>query len=198
MTTTTYAAIGTDGTRNVVWGIGSTESAALADAAEQDGAPDELTTRTITTADVEAIEAGDVDAASLGRGMNLSAALATYARETVADVGGDYASAVRAMDDEPGEVAAALECSVEDVQGWCDRESAEAPEGWIVYAAEDAGNPGVHEAGHWYYQPADWNEGDVYSEGYATRAAAIKAACNDTSNIESDDGSSAIAVIERE
>lgn len=61
------AAIGTDGTRNVVWGLGDTEDLALEDAAEQEFVPADLTTRTVTAADVVAIEAGDVDAASLGR-----------------------------------------------------------------------------------------------------------------------------------
>lgn len=64
---TKFAAIGTDGTRNVVWGLGDSEDAALADAAGQEDVPADLTTRAVTAADAEAIEAGDVDAASLGR-----------------------------------------------------------------------------------------------------------------------------------
>lgn len=54
----------------------------------------------------------------------LSAQLARYARETAADTGSDYAAAVRMMDDEPSEVAAALGCTASDVQAWVDAELA--------------------------------------------------------------------------
>lgn len=66
------AAIGTNGIRDVVWGIGETAEAAIAEAREglrQDGTPDnvELRTQEISAGDVEAIKAGDVDAEGLGR-----------------------------------------------------------------------------------------------------------------------------------
>lgn len=66
------AAIGTDGIRLVVWGMGETAEEAISEAREglrQDGTPDdvELTTREISAGDVAAVEAGDVDAARLGR-----------------------------------------------------------------------------------------------------------------------------------
>ena len=67
-----YAAIGTDGIRDVVWGLGETAEAAIEEAREglrQDGTSDtvELSTREISAGDVAAVEAGDVDAERLGR-----------------------------------------------------------------------------------------------------------------------------------
>ena len=50
--------------------------------------------------------------------------LAQYARETAADCGVDYATAVRMIDDEPAEVASDLRCTVDEVQGWVDAEIA--------------------------------------------------------------------------
>ena len=59
-----FAAIGNDGMRPVAWGIGRTEDEALADAAEQEGAPDaeELTVREVSAEVFARIEAGDVGA----------------------------------------------------------------------------------------------------------------------------------------
>lgn len=69
---TKFAAIGTDGTRAVVWGLGATEEAAEADAAEQEGAPSDLVLVSVSTGRASAIEAGNVDAEDLveadGRG----------------------------------------------------------------------------------------------------------------------------------
>lgn len=67
-----HAAIGTNGIRDVVWGMGETVEEAIEEAREglrQDGMPDtvELSTREISAGDVVAIEAGDVDAERLGR-----------------------------------------------------------------------------------------------------------------------------------
>jgi hypothetical protein len=69
-----YVAIGSDGTRDVVWGMGESEEQALEQArdnlnsVECEGAEGcELRMQEIGGADVAAIEAGDVDAASLGR-----------------------------------------------------------------------------------------------------------------------------------
>lgn len=46
------------------------------------------------------------------------------ARLTAADMGEDFAAAVRAMADEPGEVSREIGCSDEEVTEWC-RASAE-------------------------------------------------------------------------
>lgn len=66
-----WAAIGSDGIRLVVWGMGETAEAALAEAREgilEAGSVEvELVTREISAGDVEAIKAGDVDAGRLGR-----------------------------------------------------------------------------------------------------------------------------------
>jgi hypothetical protein len=75
-----YAAIGTDGVRLVVWGMGETAEASIAEARSElreaglgiEGEVDapngvEIDTREITASDANAIKAGDVDAASLGR-----------------------------------------------------------------------------------------------------------------------------------
>lgn len=65
------AAIGSDGIRDVVWGLAETAAAAIADA--QDGIreagcePSELRTKEVSTGDVLAVMDGDVDAARLGR-----------------------------------------------------------------------------------------------------------------------------------
>jgi len=67
---TMYAAIGTDGMREVVWGIGETEEAAEAEAASEAreaGCDPELRRTVAVTAEQAArIEAGEVDAATLG------------------------------------------------------------------------------------------------------------------------------------
>ena len=55
-------------------------------------------------------------------GGDYSAALAWYARLTVVDMGESYDAAVRAMRDEPQEVAAEVGCSADDVIAWCDAE----------------------------------------------------------------------------
>lgn len=56
------------------------------------------------------------------RNTNLDALLRSFAQETAADVGESYERAVEVMDDEPGEVAAALGTTVEAVQHWVDAE----------------------------------------------------------------------------
>lgn len=58
---TKYAAIGTDGTREVVWGLGDTEEAAMLDAAAQDEAAGvDLRAEQISEAQAAVVEAGDV------------------------------------------------------------------------------------------------------------------------------------------
>ena len=52
----------------------------------------------------------------------------TYARQTAADTGEDFATACRMMRDEPQHVAADLACPVDVVVSWCE-EMAERPEG---------------------------------------------------------------------
>ena len=49
-------------------------------------------------------------------------ALSTYARQTAADMGEDRAAAIRAMLDEPGEVARDLGIDAQTVIDWCDAE----------------------------------------------------------------------------
>ena len=58
--------------------------------------------------------------------------------------------------------------------GDVDTDSGVIPEGWSVYAAEDAGSPELHKAGCWYFQPNDYDEAVIYSEAYESREAAIK------------------------
>jgi len=53
-----FAAIGTDGTRLVVWGLGSSERDALSDAHQQEEAPEELEVCVCTDAAAEEIKAG--------------------------------------------------------------------------------------------------------------------------------------------
>lgn len=63
-----FAAIGDDGRRPVVWGVGDTDEEALADARSelrQAGATSELRVVEITAERRAAIEAGDVDAEGL-------------------------------------------------------------------------------------------------------------------------------------
>lgn len=48
------------------------------------------------------------------------AALTEYAQHTAADMGETVATAVRAMRDEPGEVALAVGCAADVVVEWCD------------------------------------------------------------------------------
>lgn len=61
-----YAVVGTDGTREVVWGIGATEEEARQDAerylddAQPPVDPSELTVHEITEAQAEVVRAGDV------------------------------------------------------------------------------------------------------------------------------------------
>ena len=51
--------------------------------------------------------------------QTLSSRLATYARETAADMDGTLAEAIRAMADEPAEVALAIGCAPAAVAAWC-------------------------------------------------------------------------------
>lgn len=74
-----YAAIGTDGIRNVVWGMGETAEDAIAEAreglieaglglsGEDDPNGIEIRTQEISQGDVDRINAGDVAAERLGR-----------------------------------------------------------------------------------------------------------------------------------
>lgn len=64
---THFAAVGTDGTRLVVWGLGTTEDEAEADACEQEGSNGvELTTVQITAEQAELVRAGVVSVDELG------------------------------------------------------------------------------------------------------------------------------------
>ncbi len=49
---------------------------------------------------------------------------------------------------------------------------------YTVYHRSAAGDPGAHNStrGDWYFEPSDWDGGDVYSEGYPTQRAAEEAA----------------------
>lgn len=63
-----YAAVGTDGTRQVVWGLGDTEEEALADAAtelREQGCTSELRTVGINEARRSRVQGGDVEANDL-------------------------------------------------------------------------------------------------------------------------------------
>lgn len=55
-----YAAVGTDGMRDVVWGVGLDMDAAEVDASAQEGVPSDLRYVPITAAAVVAVEAGSV------------------------------------------------------------------------------------------------------------------------------------------
>lgn len=46
---------------------------------------------------------------------------------------------------------------------------------FCVYNRDDAGSPEDHEGGPWFYQPKDFDGGEVYSEGYPSKDAAIDA-----------------------
>lgn len=37
-----------------------------------------------------------------------------------------------------------------------------------VYHKSEAGSPEAHEDGPWFYEPAEWDEGEVYSPGFMT------------------------------
>ena len=65
MTSTNFAAIGTDGMRPVVWGVGSTEEAAVADAWRWVEDREELRVVAISAERRATIEAGDVSASDL-------------------------------------------------------------------------------------------------------------------------------------
>jgi hypothetical protein len=62
-------------------------------------------------------------AASNPLSKKIRAELAKYARETAADMGESYAAAVRAMRDEPGQVAGDLGIDADDVIEWCRQKS---------------------------------------------------------------------------
>jgi hypothetical protein len=70
MTTRKFAAIGSDGTREVVWGLGDSEEAAEAEALREAAASDvdpELTRTVEISDDVDTrIRAGEVDCEGLG------------------------------------------------------------------------------------------------------------------------------------
>lgn len=72
----------------------------------------------MTTNSAKIYSIGAAETADLGR------ALGWYAVETAADMGEDVVAAVRAMRDEPGEVATGLGCLSAEVVAWCDAETA--------------------------------------------------------------------------
>ena len=45
-----------------------------------------------------------------------------------------------------------------------------------VYHKKESGAPELHKNGEWFFEPEDWNEGEVFSEGYATKGEAEEAA----------------------
>lgn len=49
--------------------------------------------------------------------------LTEYARLTAADMNADVAAAVRAMRDEPNEVAVEIGCTVDQVVAWCEAQA---------------------------------------------------------------------------
>ena len=55
-----------------------------------------------------------------------------------------------------------------------------APVNYTVYHRDTAGAPEAHDdpGGPWYFQPSDY-DGDVYSRGYPTEAAAAEGALED-------------------
>lgn len=53
----------------------------------------------------------------------------------------------------------------------CDLE--DLPDGWQVYKGEDAFDKEMHEEHLWYFEPSDWDTGEVYSEGYTSLPEAV-------------------------
>jgi hypothetical protein len=49
-------------------------------------------------------------------------------------------------------------------------------EKFVVYHKDNAGRPDMHEGGPWFFEPAKYDDGEVYSDGYATAAEALAAA----------------------
>lgn len=49
--------------------------------------------------------------------------------------------------------------------------------GFTVYHKYNSGQPSAHDGGPWFYEPTyDYDGGEVYSEGYNTKADAVAAA----------------------
>jgi len=67
---------------------------------------------------VEAGTAGDLAMVALCD-IAADATLVQYAEETAADIGGDFGDAVRAMRDDPSEVAMAVRRQADYVIAWC-------------------------------------------------------------------------------
>lgn len=49
---------------------------------------------------------------------------------------------------------------------------------YVIYHVSEAGSPSAHDTtgGEWFFQPADVNDGEVFSGGYPTAEAAEAAA----------------------
>ena len=46
---------------------------------------------------------------------------------------------------------------------------------WVAYHKRDSGNPDRHTGGTWFYAPSDSEPMLIWSNGYSTREAAVKA-----------------------
>lgn len=48
-----------------------------------------------------------------------------------------------------------------------------------IYHKAEAGAPELHTTGEWFYEPSDYAEGSVWSDGYPTEAEAREAAISE-------------------
>lgn len=64
----------------------------------------------------------------------------------------------------------------------------ELPTNWTVYHKSEAGSPESHEGGPWFYQPDDFDGGEVWSFGYPTREEAVQACILEADERESELG----------
>lgn len=74
------AAVGSDGTRLVVWGLGRTAPAALRDADTQEGTPADLETHEITPRMAAAVRRGHVEWSSLRQAARTRSAVSSVCR----------------------------------------------------------------------------------------------------------------------
>ena len=62
----------------------------------------------------------------------------------------------------------------------------QAPAGWSVYHRSEAGSPELHTGGEWFFQPDDFDGGEVWSRGYPSQAAALAACEAEAAEIENE------------
>lgn len=55
---------------------------------------------------------------------------------------------------------------------------------FVVYHKSTAGTPELHKGGPWFYQPLDFDGGEVWSVGHRSYRAALKAASAEVSRGE--------------